>query len=163
MVRNLLLIRHAEAEFPDEKKRDFDRKLSGNGQKQGIILGGYIKQLPFQLNAIYYSPALRTLQTSQHICAALTEVPRLMDAEELYEATGNLMKAFVNRMDDNFEHVAIVGHNPGISDLYSFLSGNYEPYAPATCAWLTFEAESWAHVSGHMAIQKDFYYPGQAS
>lgn len=161
MVRNLLLIRHAEAEFPTEKKRDFERSLTTNGQNQGIILGTYIKDLPFELDAIYHSPAQRTLETSRFIVDALEKVPRLMDAEELYEATGNLMKAFINRLDDNFQNVAIVAHNPGIAELYGYLTRKFEPYAPATCAWLECDFESWSYLSENTAIQKDFYYPGQ--
>ena len=161
MVRNLLLIRHAEAEFPSERTRDFDRVLTQNGHNQGIILGAYLKDLPFEIEAIYHSPSLRTLQTSQLIMDALSKAPRLMDAEELYEATGNLMKAFINRLDDNFQNVAIVAHNPGISELYSFLTRKFESYVPSTCAWLTCDFESWTHLSGNSAIEKDFYYPGK--
>ncbi|NVJ46098.1 MAG: histidine phosphatase family protein [Cytophagia bacterium] len=161
MVRNLLLIRHAEAEFPTEKKRDFERSLTTNGQNQGIILSTYIKDLPFELDAIYHSPAHRTLETSRLIVDALEKVPRFMDAEELYEATGNLMKAFINRLDDNFQHVAIVAHNPGIAELYSYLTRKFEPYVPASCAWLECDFESWSHLSGNTANQRDFYYPGQ--
>lgn len=161
MVRNLLLIRHAEAEFPSERKRDFDRNLTGNGRNQGIILGTYIKELPFQLDAVYHSPSKRTLATSMHILDALEKTPRMMDAEELYEATGNLMKAFVNRLDDNFKNVAIVAHNPGIADLHSYLTRKFEGYSPSTCSWLEVELESWSHITENSCTEKDFYYPGQ--
>lgn len=161
MVRNLLLIRHAEAEFPSERKRDFDRALTQNGQNQAIILGTYVKDLPFDIDAVYHSPSQRTLETSRFIMDALNRAPRLMDAEELYEATGNLMKAFVNRLDDNFQNIAIVAHNPGISDLYTFLTHKFEQYVPSTCAWLICESDSWSHLSENSAQEKDFYYPGK--
>lgn len=161
MVRNLLLIRHAEAEFPTEKKRDFERSLSPNGMNQALILGNHVKDLPIQLDAIYHSPAERTLATSLAIVSALESKPRLMDAEELYEATGNLMKAFVNRMDDNFQNVAIVAHNPGISELHNYLTRKFDGFVPSTCVWLTCEYDSWNHLSQNSAIQKNYYYPGQ--
>lgn len=161
MVRNLLLIRHAEAEFPSERRRDFDRVLTHNGQNQGIILGAYLKDLPFEIDAIYHSPSVRTLQTSQLIMDALDKSPRLMDAEELYEATGNLMKAFINRLDDNFHNIAIVAHNPGIAELYSYLTRKFEAYVPSTCAWLTCDYESWSHLSENSAQESEFYYPGK--
>ncbi|MBO6659868.1 MAG: histidine phosphatase family protein [Roseivirga sp.] len=161
MVRNLLLIRHAEAEFPSERKRDFDRNLTTNGQNQGIILASYLKELPFELDAIYHSPSKRTLQTSQFILDTLNKVPRMMDAEELYEATGNLMRAFVNRMDDNFKNVAIVAHNPGIAELHNYLTRKFESYSPSTCSWLEGEFESWSHITENSFTERDFYYPGQ--
>lgn len=84
-----------------------------------------------------------------------------MDAEELYEATGNLMRAFINRMDDNFNNVAIVAHNPGISELYTYLTRKFEGFVPSSCGWLTCESESWSHLSENSAVEKQFYYPGQ--
>lgn len=161
MVRNLLLIRHADAEYPSERKRDFERELSPNGRNQSIILGSFVKELPFQLDAIYHSPSSRTLATSMAIISALEQKPRLMDAEELYEATGNLMRAFINRMDDNFNNVAIVAHNPGISELYTYLTRKFEGFVPSSCGWLTCESESWSHLSENSAVEKQFYYPGQ--
>ena len=161
MVRNLLLIRHAEAEFPSERKRDFERNLSANGQNQAVILGTFIRDLPFQLDAIYHSPAQRTIQTSRFIADALPQVPRFMDAEELYEATGNLMRAFVNRLDDDFKNVAIVAHNPGIAELHSFLTRKFDSYVPASCAYLEIEADSWSHLTENCAFERDFYYPGR--
>lgn len=161
MVRNLLLIRHAEAEFPSERKRDFERELSPNGINQAIILGSYVKDLPFELDAIYHSPAQRTLSTTLAIINALEKKPRMMDAEELYEATGNLMRAFINRLDDNFQNVAIVAHNPGIGELHSYLTRKFEGFVPSTCAWLLGEYESWTHLSENSCIEKQFYYPGQ--
>jgi len=161
MVRNLLLIRHAEAEFPSERKRDFERELSPNGINQAIILGSYVKDLPFQLDAVYHSPSHRTMSTTLAITNTLDKKPRLMDAEELYEATGNLMRAFINRMDDNFQNVAIVAHNPGIADLHSYLTRKFEGFVPSSCAWLSCECESWLHLSENSAVEKEFYYPGQ--
>lgn len=161
IVRNLLLIRHAEAEFPGERKRDFDRNLTANGHNQGIILAAYVKDLPFSLDAVYHSPAQRTVQTSHLIVNGLNKPPRLMDAEELYEATGNLMRAFVNRMDDNFQNVAIVAHNPGIAELHSYLTRKFESYGPSSCSWVECRVESWSHLTENSGSERDYYYPGR--
>lgn len=79
-----------------------------------------------------------------------------MDAEELYEATGNLMRAFVNRMDDNFKNVAIVAHNPGIAELHNYLTRKFESYSPSTCSWLEGEFESWSHITENSFTERDF-------
>jgi len=160
MVKNLLLIRHAEAEFPSEQKRDFERRLTQNGKNQATILGAYLKKRAFAIDGLYHSPAFRTIETAEAIINAVDNSPRLMDAEELYEATGNLMKAFVNRLDDNFQNLAIIAHNPGISELHNYLTQEFETYATATCAILELDIDSWSNLSGNMAITKDLYYPG---
>lgn len=162
MVKNLLLIRHAEAEFPDSDMRDFERKLTANGTNQATILGEYINNLPLKLDAIYISPAFRTLKTAQLITEQLNYTPRLMDAEELYDATENLMKAFVNRMDPQFQNVAIVGHNPSIAELFAYLTMTIQDYSPATSTWVELAINDWSAVSSNMGIEKDYYYPGMS-
>ncbi len=162
MVKNLLLIRHAEAGFIDSDTRDFERILTVNGTNQATILGEYISKLPLKLDAIYISPAFRTLKTAKLIAEQVNYIPRLIEAEELYDATENLMKAFVNRMDPQFQHVAIVGHNPSIAELFTYLTNSIRNYSPATCAWVELSVNQWSAVSSNMGIEKDYYYPGMS-
>ena len=160
MVRNILLIRHAEAQFQSETNSDFDRKLSHNGENQAIMLGQYINQLPFTLNAVYTSPSKRTLQTVMHFIKPLEPKPRIMDAEELYEPTLNVLKAALARFDNQFENLAIVAHNPAMAGLFTHLCSEIRDYSPGTCAWLSIEADTWDEVTGGACELKDFYVPG---
>lgn len=160
MVKNIFLIRHAEAEFISEQGRDFDRSLTENGNNQATILGTYINKLPINLDAIYMSPSHRTLMTSKLLVEQMEFTPRLMDAEELYEATENLMKAFVKRIDPMFKTVAIVAHNPAIAQFFAHLTMSVKDFSPATCAWIELQVDDWKAVSSNMGVEKDYYYPG---
>ncbi len=162
MVKNILLIRHAEAEFVSGQKRDFERMLTNNGCNQATILGTYINKLPIHMDAIYMSPAYRTLETTKLLVEQLDVVPRLMDAEELYEATENLMKAFVRRVDPMFKNIAIVAHNPSIAQYFAYLTMSVRDFSPATCTWVELSVDVWNAVSSNMGIEKDYYYPGMA-
>ncbi|MGW8124082.1 SixA phosphatase family protein [Roseivirga echinicomitans] len=164
MVRNLLLIRHADAEFVDRNQRDFERKLSEKGKNESALMGEYLKNLPFKIDTIYTSPSVRTLQTCAEIIQQLEIAPRIISSEEYYEATSNVMFAAVNHIDDIFENVAILAHNPSISYLYEYLSGDsVGGFETGACAWLQIEADSWAEVSGGAAQSKDYYYAGMRS
>ncbi|OEK04433.1 SixA phosphatase family protein [Roseivirga misakiensis] len=162
MVKNILLIRHAEARFGSGDEKDFQRKLTKKGRSQSTILGEYVNGLPLRLDALYVSPAVRTLTTCKLLNEQLEYDPRIMDAEELYEATENLMKAFLRRIDPLFKSVAIVAHNPAIAHVYAYLTMNFRDFYPGTCAWLALNAEEWEHTSSNMAIEKDYYYPGMS-
>lgn len=162
MVKNLFLIRHAEAKYPDGEQRDFERQLTQNGNNQATILGEYVNKLPVQIDAVYMSPAFRTLMTGKLIAEQMEYTPRLMDAEELYEATENLMRAFVNRIDPLFHNVVIIAHNPSIAQLYAYLTMSVRDFSPATCAWINFDLDSWSAVSSNTGMEKDYYYPGMA-
>ncbi|WP_323755957.1 SixA phosphatase family protein [Roseivirga sp.] len=164
MVKNLLLIRHADAQMPQKNERDFGRKLSEKGKSESALLGEYLKKLPFKIDTIYTSPSVRTLQTCAEIIQQLEVAPRIISSEEYYEATRNVMMAAVNRVDDIFENVAIVAHNPSISNLYEYLTGDSQGgFVTGACAWLQVTAEQWEEVSGGTAETKDYYYPGMSS
>lgn len=160
MVKNLLIIRHCEASFNSETNRDFDRPLTNKGFNQATVLGQWIESLPFELDAFYVSPALRTMQTLRGVREELSVKPRIMDGEEIYEATENVLKAAVNRFDNLFSSVALVGHNPSVAQLFAYLTFDIRDYVPGTCAWLQCNVDDWAALSQNSAELKDFYYPG---
>lgn len=154
MVRNLILIRHAQAETQVNPSADFQRKLTQHGTHQAELLGSALAGLNLSWDAVYVSPAIRTQLTTERAFGTLDPIPRLITSEELYEATSNLMKAFVTRINPIFHHVALVGHNPGISDLFHYLSDDLCSYEPATAAWLQFEGE-WKHLAQSTCLVKN--------
>lgn len=161
MVKNLLITRHCEASFNSETNRDFDRPLTGSGFSQATVLGQHINNLPLDIDAFYVSPSLRTMQTLKGINKELSYKPRIMDAEELYEATENVLKAAVSRFDPLFNNVILLGHNPSVARLFAYLSADIRDYSPGTCAWLQFEVDTWQELSGGTGKLIDYYYPGQ--
>ena len=160
MVKNILLIRHAESGFGESQPRDFDRVLTANGINQATILGEYMNEFPLRLDAIYVSPAKRTMETCKLVLDQMEYSPRLMDAEELYEATENLMKAFLKRIDPMFKAVAIVAHNPAIAQLFAHLTMSARDFSPGTCAWVELSIDDWTAISSNMGVEKAYYYPG---
>ena len=162
MVKNIFLIRHAEALFPETGQRDFDRRLSETGRKQAVLLGEHLNKLDMPLQAIYTSPSFRTLETTLQLSTQLEDKPRVIEAEEFYSATAKLMLAAIARLDDLFDSLCLVAHNPAIEAAFQYLSGeNGRAFSPATCAWLQFPFESWKELSGDTGTLKDFYYPGR--
>lgn len=163
MVKNLFLIRHAFALPAGQNQRDFNRRLSETGRKQSVILGGYLKNLGTPIQAIYTSPSLRTLETAAQLLPQLDEKPRIIEAEEYYNATRNLMMASLNRLDDLFDTVCVIAHNPAVSEAFSYLTGDYgRGFGEATCAWLQLPIEEWSMISSGLAEVKDYYYPGRS-
>ncbi len=156
MVRNLLLVRHAEAEKVGNVSTDFQRKLTPHGIKQAELLSAAFAELSIHWDAVYVSPSIRTEMTAEKTFYALRPTPRMIASEELYEASTNLMKAFVTRINSIFNNVAIVGHNPGISELFHYLSDDLCQYEPATSAWLQFEGE-WEHLAQNTCLVKKIF------
>ena len=162
MVKNLFLVRHAEAELQAGDQRDFQRVLSPHGLKQVSLLGDFLKSTGVQFQVVFTSPSVRTVQTSKKILPYVNSQVRLIEAEEFYEATVNTMCAAINRLDDLFENVIVVGHNPSISMLHDYLcSESVGGFMPATGVWLKLEVDQWSTTTQHIAELVDYYYPGK--
>ena len=157
MVKIILLVRHAAAKFPTAEKKDFERKLTLNGIKQATLLGVHIADYDLSFDALYHSPSVRTIETSNYLLAQLPYPIRLMEAEELYEATTNLMRAFISRIDPKFNNVIIMAHNPTIAELFTYYVSDIRGFSPATAALLTFKVNNWQLISGNMASLVDYY------
>jgi len=148
-MKNILFLRHAEALPADADMDDFDRKLSANGtrmvQKQALL----VKSLNVNIQHIYTSNAIRTVETSNlfvdylksDIC--ITEVPFLY-----HSFVTQFFLNFVHQLHSLHDSVMFVGHNPEISQLVQRFVNSYTIiFKPATLASVTFESENWEKIA----------------
>lgn len=114
---DLLLWRHAEAE---EGENDFERALTGRGEKQAKAMARWIRQhLPRHLRIIV-SPTVRTQQTAEALDLPFETERRIgPDARsaDLIAATG---------WPSTRGAVLLVGHQPGLGQLASLLLAGQE-------------------------------------
>ncbi len=97
------------------------------------------------------STAKRTQQTSE-ILAKLLSLPvrRVKAAEQLYLARAEVILTLAQSTGPKVHHLAIVGHNPGISELARSLAPSEAAIGELTTAsacTLTFVLDSWAEVA----------------
>lgn len=136
MRRELVLLRHADAEADSASGRDFDRPLSDRGRHQAKLQGEALASLAPLV--AYVSPAERTRETFSEL--RLDPSPELHHKEQIYEATaGDLLVLLAESQD--IRRLLVVGHNPGLSDLLTILVGGYqEPLKKGEWVWLTAQA-----------------------
>jgi phosphohistidine phosphatase len=137
--RSLLLMRHAEALDPVDA-RDFNRPLSEAGRgaaqraAQQLVVDGWKPQL------VLYSPALRTLQTTEIVCSTLDLPTALLQADSsLYLATPETLRTVISRCDTAVKRLALIGHNPAVSQLLAELSPCRDRIALATAEFRLLE------------------------
>lgn len=114
---DLLLWRHAEAEEGDD---DFERALTGRGEKQAKAVARWIRQHQPRHLRIVVSPTVRTRQTADALDQPF-DIDRQVGPEarapELLAATG---------WPDTRGAVLLVGHQPGLGQLASLLLAGQE-------------------------------------
>lgn len=117
---NLFLLRHAEAEdfHPDPL-----RPLSAKGRKDSEELGRLLERKGIHLpQTIWCSPYLRARETIEALLRTTRDQPRVVIRDGLtpYDDPAHLLGVLAAATDD----LAIVGHNPFLSDLAGSLLGD---------------------------------------
>lgn len=98
---------------------------------------------------IVSSPAIRAISTASIFAQALgIDEQSIQQDSKIYEADLSSLRDIVNKLPDTEQRIALVGHNPGITYLAEYLSGDYVGNIPtAGLIHLQFEIDEWALIS----------------
>lgn len=147
MIKNLLLIRHAQAESTVEIS-DFERKLTAKGLVEATEMSHRLK-MHLKPQFILSSPATRALNTAKLFAENLSLSFNSIQLENsIYEASLNTLLSLVNHLNNDYSQVAIIGHNPGISNLANYLCSNFfGSMQTSEIVHLQFETKDWRLIS----------------
>jgi phosphohistidine phosphatase len=145
-MKKLLLIRHAKAE-KDTSVKDIDRPLKYTGMQDAGFMADKIKERSLIPQIIVTSPALRT-KTTAEIFADHLKLPNPETNKAIYEATQITLLKIINKFSAEYDFVALVGHNPGISYLLEYLTDEAKEVHTSTVALIDFDTDDWASISG---------------
>lgn len=142
-MKTLYLLRHAKSSWDEPGLADFDRPLNERGLRTAPFMGEVIKNNNLPVDLILSSPARRASQTAQMVKAAGGLPAEIQFEDGIYEASPLRLIQIVSDLDDRFDSVMLVGHNPGFEDLVRFLSGSLHPMPTAALAVIDLEHRSW--------------------
>jgi phosphohistidine phosphatase len=148
MNKQLFLFRHADAAGRALYDTDKERELTPHGIAQSHQMGVYLSHNFFTIDAIFTSTALRALQTA----TVVSEVLKLKDhqvhqEEELYDASVRTFLQYITKVDDEYNQVMCVGHNPTLSYLAEYLTKEaIGEMKPGGLTIITFSISSWNQV-----------------
>ena len=134
-VREIILLRHAEAMRTGPDGSDRSRPLSAAGESEAKRAGAWLAQQGAAPQRLLCSTARRAMMTAERVAAALP--PCTLQYElGIYEATPGELLRLVDACGD--AQILLVGHNPGIEQLVALLvsgqSGDYRGMPPAATA-----------------------------
>ena len=138
--KSLYIIRHAKAEEFSFDKTDFKRSLIDQGIKRAgehaLILKQEFTNHDDKI-LIVSSTAKRAAQTAQ-IFAGIIEYPesKIQWCPAIYEAHYLEILKNINNISANYNQVLVFGHNPGLSDLISYISDQFVNLKTANIACL---------------------------
>lgn len=115
-MRRLVLFRHAKAERTAASGEDIDRGLTDRGRTDARLIGKVLHEAGVRPDLALVSAAKRTRQTWE-AAAAEVKAGEVRPDRRLYNATSATLRKAVEAVEDDFETVVLVGHNP---DLHQF-------------------------------------------
>lgn len=142
---SLYLLRHAKTNQVSPTGRDFDRSLLPKGIRQGNTMSDYMNQLALDVPTVWVSGAKRTRETFDLIQSNLLQSD-VSYHNDLYLASKTTILQKIWKNEDNAP-LLIIGHNFGISDVLSYLTGQF--YELRTCGFvrIDFPFDSWEEIS----------------
>ncbi len=142
-------MRHAEAENPSQIA-DFDRKLTQNGINKANEIGQILQEKGIIPDFVGTSSALRTHETASIIASNLSfPVENIHQDKYLYIATTKDWISYIQNIDNQYNTIILVGHNPYISYLLEKLSRvNLGSFSPCSVACVVYEnINSWGEIA----------------
>lgn len=160
MSKELFLIRHAKSDWSFDLT-DIDRPLNSRGNKDAPEMAKRLSTYGTIPQLIITSNAKRTKETAGYFMEELDlAANKLMEDPHIYEAHYETLLLVINQLDNQYDRIAIIGHNPGMSVISSYLSGINDFDFP-TCAimHLHFDTDDWAEISQGSGTIKWKDYP----
>lgn len=160
-MKNLVVVRHAKSSWDEPALSDIDRPLNHRGKRDAPLMGGILQARGLVPDRILSSPAKRARKTARLIAKEIGYDAEAIDIRDsLYMDGVPALMALIQGLNDAWERVYLIGHNPDLTELVNRLTDeNIENVPTCGIASIEFDVDSWLHImvgSGRLAL---FDYP----
>lgn len=133
-MKTLIVVRHAKSSWANIGERDFDRNLNDRGKEDAPVMAEKLLHTKIKIDAFVSSPAKRTRKTAKAFIEAYGKTKKdIILSDDLYNASSSIFYETVNALNDEYDAVAVFGHNPGITDFVNTLCNTHIDEMP-TCS-----------------------------
>lgn len=159
-MKNVYLVRHAKSDWNDESKSDFERGLNKRGQKAIPTMADALKEKQIIPDLILCSAAKRTKLTAKGLAKLIDYRGEIKYTNTLYMAEPEEVLSLIQNMNDKYDTVFIVGHNPEITELSNIMTNASIDNVPTLgIVAIQFPIGSWKHVTKGEGKLTFFLYP----
>ena len=143
-MKTLLIMRHAKSSWSNMNTSDHERQLNGRGKEDAPLMGQHLKDEDSVPDLIISSTAKRALSTAKAVANASDFTGELRTTRDFYHAGPETYLEVLQSVDDAFQCVMVVGHNPGMAEFVDELTGRPEHFTTANIAQVELPIDSWA-------------------
>ena len=156
----LFVLRHAKTEQNSHSGKDVDRDLKHKGLLQLELMRNFIDS---KFNGIefrvYCSNSTRTRNTYREL-EPILKIKDLTFHDELYLPGLKQLLHFLGNQSDSSENILLIGHNFGLSDLCTYISG--EITLLPTCGLVVYDFPDFSNfneISKETGIEINRFFP----
>ncbi len=155
-MKTLVIFRHAKAEKND-LVQDYDRGLTDRGKTEAFEMTKRLLKKGFKPDFIISSSAKRTHKTARIIAEHFSYDEKKIDLNsQIYNANVEDLLHIIRELDDKYNKVVLVGHNPTVTGMIGYLTPNFIEHLPTSgCAEIQFDVKTWKMImqlSGNLSF-----------
>ena len=160
-MKKLIVIRHAKSSWKDVTLPDHLRPLNKRGKRDGPAMGARLADRDLHVDRIISSPAVRALKTAKLIAREI-DYPKkaIVIDDQLYPGDPASLMSLIRRLEERFDTVILVGHNPGLTTLVNWIGDDTIDNVP-TCGVveIVLPVDRWEEAGKEKASSVWFDYP----
>ena len=145
-MKILLILRHAKSSWKNASLADFDRPLNKRGKQDAPLMGQWMREYGLQPELILSSPAERARMTAEAVAQECGYEGAVLFDRDLYAFDYEPYLQVLSTLQDNYECVMVVGHNPSLEELIEALTGEYHRFPTAALAELHLPIDNWGEI-----------------
>lgn len=146
-MKTLLLMRHAKSSWKDPGLTDHERPLKKRGRKDTKHIARVIEKNDLFPDLILSSSARRAVETVEVLVDVLGYENEIIYSDALYMGEpGDFIEA-LKTLDNDYEKVMIVAHNPGLEAYVQIIDGEIEALPTAALGQMVLSLEDWQEIS----------------
>ena len=152
-MKELILLRHAKSSW-DNNLDDINRPLTEKGVNRIINISKASRKFFLDIDVVYSSPAIRAISTAIITSSVLKiNFSKMKINENLYSFNSQNILSFIKSIDNKFNRVLCVGHNPAFTEVSNLL-GNKELIHLPTAGWVKFKLNEldWKDINNGESI-----------
>lgn len=160
-MKTLYLMRHAKSSWDDPGLRDIQRPLNNRGHRHASFMGRQLKNQGILPQLIITSPAVRAETTARFVAREIDySLSKIIIDKRLYEAEEDDLLQVIKEVNKTVDHLILVGHNPGLTDLANTLSTEpIDNIVTAAIYSIQFDCAKWKDIGKRKARFHFYIYP----
>ncbi len=136
-TRTLVLMRHAKSDWSGDEP-DLQRPIGKRGRLQAAEAGHWLSRNLPDLDLVISSHATRARTTWEQAATQYEGRPVVATDERIHTAYDEDLLDVLHQLDDGISSALLIGHNPGLDELVTRLSGAQVEMVTSALAVLRF-------------------------